>query len=108
LVSLSWKEGPAIKGLLNLVLLCLWIIFGMLAGFLLIRISWIAVYAWAIGNLSLACILNIARKHSKENMFDDRLTTERMDDAENRYIEESLQIRDNEAQKEQQKNKTEK
>jgi hypothetical protein len=83
-------------------------------GFVLLRVGWTGVYAylvlgpWFAVNLFLAYILNQARKHSEENVLEDKLSTERIADAENRYVEESIQWRDKEAERQRQQHQAKK
>jgi hypothetical protein len=59
--------------------------------------GWI-LYAWLAANIFLVYMLNQSRKHFKGNVIDDKLSTERMSEGEERYIEDALRRREDEAQ----------
>ena len=105
MVRLSWKEGPAIKGLLKIVFLCWWAVLSVFASFALLPLfGWISVYVFFAANIFLLYMLNQTRKHFEGNVLDDKLSTSRMSDGEERFIEDALRRREDEAQK-QKKNK---
>ena len=69
-------------GFVSLVALILWP--GFIAGGVLFTIGYtgpIGFLAFLAANFALAYSLNKARKHSRKEAFDDRLTQKRMDDA---------------------------
>jgi hypothetical protein len=99
-----WREGPAVRGLLKIALLCWWVGISVLLGFALWPIfGWIAVYGWLGGNIFVMYMLNQSRKHFKGNVIDDRLSTDRMSVGEERYIKDALQRREDDTQQERQK-----
>src|SRR5437660_4023647 len=108
MVRPSKEEGPAVRSWLKLALVSFWMASWAPWGFVLLRFGETGVYAWIIlgswfaGNLFLAYVLNQARKHWEKDIFDDKLSPERRADAENRYIEASLQERDKETERQEQ------